>query len=288
MLHRQRIILAMLDLAGRRASHMEVIKWAFLLKEETSSHGGSAFYQFLPYKYGPYSFCIYQEVAALVRENHLNEVGNTWSLTETGVSTAKTADPVALKDASRIVQTYKGKPNSELIDYVYRRFPAFTVNSEIRKLKTRPIADCAVYTVGYEGLLVDGFLNGLIQAGITQLIDVRNNPISRRYGFHKSTLSRLCGKLNIDYVHFPDLGIVSKQRQNIEASETRKLLFDSYERSILATHRDAIAMVGQLMLKKPSALMCMEACHTQCHRSRLATAVAAVTGLTQCHLEYKP
>lgn len=288
MLYRQRALLALLDLAGGKATHTEVTKWAFLLREETPSRGGSAFYQFVPYKFGPYSFCLYQEIAALIRDGYLTETEHTWVLSTAGVSAGKAADTSVRADAARIMRAHRGKSRNALIDYVYERFPAFTVNSEIRKLEARPAAPCAVYTAGYEGLLVDGFLNGLIREGIARLIDVRNNPVSRRYGFHKTTLDRLCRKLGIEYVHFPALGITSDQRQDLDVPGVRQSLFDTYERSTLPANRAAIERVGELMRETPSVLVCMEACHSECHRSRLATAVSAATGLKTHHLTLKP
>ena len=286
MLYRQRTILSLIDLAGGSAKHTELTKWAFLLREETKSRGGSAFYQFLPYKYGPYSFCVFQEVAALTRNGYVNEFGTTWTLSDLGKSAAKMVKADVKSDVDRIVKAHRTKTRDALIDYVYERFPSFTVNSEIRQLEPRPIAPQAVYTAGYEGLLVDGFLNGLICTGILRLIDVRNNPVSRRYGFHKSTLARLCSKLDIEYVHKPELGIDSSQRQDLDVFGARKSLFDRYEKETLADQPKAIRSVSDLMEEKPSVLVCMEACHRQCHRSRLANAVAAATGMRIEHLEF--
>lgn len=284
MLYRQRALLALLDLAGGKATHTEVTKWAFLLREEMPCRGGSSFYQFVPYKFGPYSFCLFQEIAALIRDGYLTEAEHAWVLTAAGVAASKAADSSVRADAARVVRAHRGKSRNALIDYVYERFPAFTVNSEIRKLESRPVASCAVYTAGYEGLLVDGFLNGLIRAGIARLIDVRNNPVSRRYGFHKTTLERLCRKLGVDYVHFPELGIASGQRQDLDAPGARQTLLEAYARTTLPAQRDAIERVGELIRQEPSVLVCMEACHSQCHRSRLATAVSAATGLKTTHL----
>lgn len=287
MLHRQRTLLALLDLAGGSASHTALTKWAFLLREESPSRGGSAFYQFLPYKFGPYSFCVFQEIGALTRNGYISESASNWSLTDTGRVAAMSVPADVYADAKRIVGAHGRKRRDALVDYVYERFPSFTVNSEIRKLEVRPVASCAVYTAGYEGLLVDGFLNGMIRAGVNRLIDVRNNPVSRRYGFHKTTLARICGKLDIDYVHIPELGIQSDQRQDLDAPGARNRLFDRYEQTTLSSECDAIHRVAGLMQERPSVLVCMEACHTQCHRSRLATAVAAEAGLPIEHLEFR-
>jgi len=41
-----------------------------------------------------------------------------------------------------------GRSTTELIAYVYARFPYYTVNGEIRRLADRPGAEPAVYTSG--------------------------------------------------------------------------------------------------------------------------------------------
>ena len=75
---------------------------------------------------------------------------------------------------------------------------------------------------------MDGFLNLLVQSGIRRLVDVRNNPISRRYGFHKATLGRLCGFLDIDYQHVPELGIQPVLRQTWRSAADYEVLFGRY------------------------------------------------------------
>lgn len=287
MLNRQRAILALLDEAGGEASHLPTTKWAFLLREETPSRGGSSFYQFLPYKYGPFSFCLFQEAAALARRGFINESDQEWSLTAAGRRAARQVTTDVRTDIRGVIRAHAKKSNSALIKYVYDRFPWFTVNSEIRQDEHRSDAAAAVYTAGYEGLLVDGFLDGLMRNGIRRLIDVRNNPVSRRYGFHKTTLNRLCRSVGIDYVHFPQLGIDSRDRQDLDRPGAREALFDQYARVTLSRESHAIGTVGRLVGSGPSVLVCMEACHRECHRSRLATAIAQRTGLPIRHLELR-
>jgi uncharacterized protein (DUF488 family) len=171
-----------------------------------------------------------------------------------------------------------------LIDYVYDRHPEFTVNSERVQLLPRPRAEVAVYTAGYEGISVDRFLNLLVQTGVERLIDVRNNPSSRRYGFHKSTLTRLTGKLDIEYVHFPELGIRSERRQHFPADGDRGALFDEYESTTLQTEALALEAVSKLVTGRPSVLVCMEAEPECCHRGRLAGQIARTTDLPIVHL----
>lgn len=285
MLNRQRAVLALIQNAGGTASHLRVTKWAFLLREETKSRGGSAFYQFVPYKYGPFSFCLFQEAAALCRDQLITESGSEWALTRSGAAAARQIHAGMRAEVSWVMGRHGKKSDRALIDYVYEGFPQYTVNSEIRQLERRKTAALAVYTAGYEGLLVDGFLAGLIQHGIGRIIDVRNNPISRRYGFHKSTLTRLSERVGIDYVHVPELGIASDDRQDLDLPGARLRLFEKYERTTLVRESAAIARVAALVEEKPSVLVCMESCHTECHRSRLANAISVKTRLPLRHLE---
>ncbi|MFN5949259.1 MAG: DUF488 family protein [Pirellulaceae bacterium] len=183
-----------------------------------------------------------------------------------------------------MVSRFGKKDTTSLVDYVYERYPAFTVNSKRRKLSVRPEAKPAVFTAGYEGLSIDGFLNLLIVSGIKRLIDVRNNPIARRYGFHKSTLQRLTDRLEIDYVHLPELGIRSEDRQSLVDQDDYDTLFDRYEKTILKDERESIQQVGRLVTELPSVLVCMESEPKCCHRSRLAAAVSKEIKLPIRHL----
>jgi uncharacterized protein (DUF488 family) len=90
----------------------------------------------------------------------------------------------------------------------------------------------------------------------------------------------------IDYVHFPQLGIESDQRQDLDAPGARQELFDRYDKTTLRSESATIDEVSRLMAKQPSVLVCMESHHRECHRSRLAAAVSAVSGLPTQHLEF--
>jgi uncharacterized protein (DUF488 family) len=127
--------------------------------------------------------------------------------------------------------------------------------------------------------MVDGLLDLLLKNGVEWLIDVRCNPIARRYGFHKSTLSRLCQDVSIEYVHFPSLGIPSAWRADLDDHASYQRLFERYENEILPAQSATAAKVAKLVTERPSALMCMEADHFFCHRSRLAALVSRQTTL---------
>lgn len=285
MLNRQKLLILLLKLADRPVSRTELTKWCFLLRSESETMGGPAFYDFVPYLYGPFSFALYQEAEKLVAQNYLHDDGeNHWSLNSEVAASAGSPGRDVERDAMRLVSRFGKKDTTSLVDYVYERYPAFTVNSKRRKLSVRPEAKPAVFTAGYEGLSIDGFLNLLIVSGIKRLIDVRNNPIARRYGFHKSTLQRLTDRLEIDYVHLPELGIRSEDRQSLVDQDDYDTLFDRYEKTILKDERESIQQVGRLVTELPSVLVCMESEPKCCHRSRLAAAVSKEIKLPIRHL----
>ena len=286
MLHRQKAILLILQQVGSTASSLQMMKWAFLLSQETPSHGGKTFYQFIPYRYGPYSFTLNQETDSLIRNGFLEKgTNNYWSLTNLGKKFNVDLPRNVIQDIHYVATEYGNLSSQELLDLVYDKYSWFTINSDLRgkRKKKRPIAEKAIYTAGYEGKTVDEFLNLLMESGISRLIDVRFNPISRRYGFHKSTLARLCDFLEIDYQHLPELGIPGSERDDLSSSAKYASLFNDY-RSSLPLREDALLNVTGLLKSKPSVLVCMEADPKVCHRNVLAQHLATLIDMPIKHL----
>ena len=289
MLNRQKTLIFLLKLAERPVSRMELTKWCFLLRHETASQGGASFYDFVPYKYGPFSFALYQEADKLVAQNYLDDDGEDhWTLNRQLADEVDAPGGAVERDARQLVARFCRTETRRLVDYVYERYPKFTVNSQRRKTNIKVVAETAIYTVGYEGMSIDAFLRLLLESGIRRLVDVRNNPVARRYGFHKSTLRRLAKRLEMDYEHVPELGIKSELRQSLSDQASYERLFDEYEKTTLRSEKDAIERIAQMVSDKPSVLVCMEACPTSCHRSRLAGTLAKTTSLPVIHLEGKP
>ena len=268
----------MLELAQRPVSHTELVKWCFLLTAETTSKGGDSFYQFVPYQYGPFSFGLFQEMNKLVEEG-LVALPDSKSWKATGhYDSCDELSSQMRADIFDVVKKYCSLKIDDLIEHIYTRNPYYTINSKRKKLMARPVGTPAVYTAGYEGLQVDGFLDMLIRNGIECIIDVRRNPIARRYGFHKKTLDRISQSLDMKYKHMPELGIASEERQHLESASDYRKLFVAYEKS-LSTMADMLQEVSDMMTKQPCVLICMESDPMFCHRGILAKAVAQKTGL---------
>ncbi len=277
MLNRQKTLLLLLHLAGRPVSREELTRWAFILREEMPSHGGNTFYDFLPYKYGPFSFCLHREMDGLIRDGYVED-GDFWTTTALALEFAQTLSEAIRHDGRQLVERFAKKPVNRVVDYIDSKYPRFNTSTD-KKVVKESVAPPAVYTAGYERLSVDAFLNRLIQNGIQRIIDVRNNPVARRYGFHKSTLAQLGGRIGVQYVHVPELGIQPALRQNLISPDDYDALFDRYVAETLVDEPLAINRVVDLMAKKPSVLVCMEADPRFCHRSRLAETVSQATGL---------
>ncbi len=290
MLSRQKVIVSILREARGSTSRVQLMKWSFLLATETPSSGGNAYYQFVPYLHGPHSFSLYQEIDALVRDGVIENRNEDfkWRLTDVAEKAALSLPATVRTDLHYIMNKYGSMNGRQLIDMIYEKYPWYTINSQDvdKRREKRPVADIAVYTIGYEALSVDDFLNRLLKNGIQCLVDVRNNPISRRFGFHKSTLSRLCEFLQIEYFHFPELGIPSSERELLVVKDDYEKLFVNYRKEVLASQSKTVKNVASIFKACPSVLVCMEANPAYCHRTSLAHALAPVADLPIKHLEW--
>ncbi|MHB1937541.1 MAG: DUF488 family protein [Acidobacteriaceae bacterium] len=289
VLRRQRTILKLFSTAGCSVPATKLQKYVFLLRHETFLERDSTFYDFLPYKYGPYSFAAQREVEALTAYGYLALSGSSLSLTTIGAREAMSVDSDTTRAVLTIVSKYGKIGLQPLLKDVYARYPWYARNSELQELvpdgaKEPKKAPVAVYTIGYEGRSVDGFLDKLLHTGIRRIVDVRANPVSMKYGFAKSSLSSLAAKLGIGYVHCPELGIPSNRRKQAQTDTDFRRLFNYYESNILPAQEDDAAKVAELMKATPSILLCMEREAVNCHRGRLSSRIAALNKLDVVHL----
>jgi uncharacterized phage-associated protein len=282
MILRQKILINLIHRAGGTTSRLQLVKWMFLLAQDAQAHNSAAHYQFVPYKFGPFSFTMYQEIDALLRQGELTAVSDTdLKVSKPRFLAPRVDEPALDRDIERCWQNYGQLSTTVLLDTVYRRFPWFTLNADQtdrRKVK-RTVAACAVYTAGYEKMQVDGFLNLLLQSGICRLVDVRNNPVSRRYGFHKSTLASLCERLDIEYCHEPGVGIPSGWRCDLHTQADYDRLFGRYVKDVLPKQVNVIHRIAGWVASTPSVLVCQEEQPASCHRSHLAKQVARISKL---------
>src|SRR5690606_212821 len=129
-----------------------------------------------------------------------------------------------------------------------------------------------------EGISLERYINKLIHNDVKVLVDVRKNPLSMKYGFSKSLLKKFCNSMSIEYVHMPEVGINSDQRQELKSQQDYDQLFRMYKKDNLEATKDVQLKILELLKdKKRIALTCFEANICQCHRKPLAESIVALS-----------
>ena len=293
MLTRQKIVLALLSQAKKPLNRLVLVKLVFLLRNETNLKQDQTFYDFVPYKYGPFSFSLYRELSNLQRDGYIEADDEHIFLCDNsnGLYKQKIDElPSSIHNAViEVLSKYKRTSQKDLIRDVYSRYPWYATKSELTDLKPNSTSQTkqaihAVFTIGYQEKSVDAFFNSLLKERIELIIDVRANPISRRYGFSKKQLYEIATKLGLQYCHKPKLGIRSEYRANLTNFSSYQALLNEYEFIMLPKHDNEIEEVNSLMMQRSSVLVCYEKDIRCCHRSRLAKVIALRTGLNIMHL----
>lgn len=201
-------------------------------------------YEFIPYKFGCYSFSANADLNTMVKNSSLLENENFYikNIADDFIKTLKVEDKKILNE---VVQLY-GKMNSgNLIKHTYINFPYYAINStivdtvldetQLKKVKNlkKGGTETILFTIGYEGVSLEKYLNKLVTNDVKLLVDVRKNPLSMKFGFSKTLLKKYCESLGIEYIHIPEVGINSDQRQELNTQEDYDALFDVYTLSLI-------------------------------------------------------
>lgn len=290
LLERQRLLLTLLDAVGQPVRHMDFQKLLFLYTHECET---TPSYDFVPYKFGAFSFTSYADKRKLIALGLLVDDEQNWVLTESGRKMARRHAVEPLRAAS-FCRRHRQLRGNALIVEQYRRFPYYATRSEILdqlRLDPETLArieaakpkrgPAGLVTIGYEGRSLESCLNELVRDGVTLLCDVRRNALSRKYGFSKGTLSHACEGVGIRYEHLPELGIASEERQRLDTPADYRVLFTRYRREILPRQRAALEKIlGWIAAGERVALTCFERLPEQCHRHCVAEALEHISGAT--------
>lgn len=276
LLNRQKALLNYISISGEIKSKTLLVKAFFLLCEEELRPRGCSLYDFFPYKYGPYSFSLMRlDIQKLINDGLISDLPYR-------VIDKKRANRIidCLDDAISFAleKTHKkyGKMSvAKVKDYVYARYPYFAIHNENNPKAYTPhdpansplFQEARIFTIGYEGRSLDGFLNALIANNVKALVDIRNNPVSMKYGFSGRSLKHYVEETGIKYISVPELGIESRQRKKLDNQEDYINLFKIYESEILPQRNDKMALLRNLIVQeKRIALMCFEKDEQMCHR----------------------
>ncbi len=258
---------------------LQKLLFLFTLKQQKAE------YDFIPYRYGCFSHSANADLNTMAMKGILTKTENHYKRTE------KADYLKALKDQDRIllleVRAHYGKMSSNaLMKHTYINHPYFAIRSEVaeRILKPEELKEIdkarpkgwktILFTIGYEGISLEEYLNRLLKNDVRILVDVRNNPLSMKYGFSKSQLKKFCEGLGIQYLHFPEVGILSEQRQELNTQIDYDKLFSIYRKSnLVKTKPTQTTILNLLRQHERIALTCFEANICQCHRKHLAEAI---------------
>ncbi len=142
-----------------------------------------------------------------------------------------------------------------------------------------------LFTIGYEGMDLQSFMSRLEDSGIECVLDVRENPFSRKPGFSKGSLSRALEAGGIQYVHLKELGTPRPLREQLKADCDRGRFFQDMEK-YLATQEEALNRACDYVTRMTCCLMCYEKSVDMCHRKLVAQMIRAQVGdrLSVTHL----
>jgi uncharacterized protein (DUF488 family) len=286
MFYRRKVILALLESFNGELEKIRLQKLLFLFCQKQEK----ADYDFIPYKFGCYSYSANADLTTMVSKGLLADTTKSFQKIDK-ISYAQLLKPGDVARLKNIKSQYATMDSNELMKHTYQHFPYWAINSikaesllnkhELGKVQEQRITTdkTTLFTIGYEGSSLENYLNRLIKNDVKVLLDVRNNPQSMKFGFSKNQLNRYCESVGIHYMHFPEVGIISDKRQELNTQKDYDRLFADYRvNSLPQTLATQNNILDILFKYKRIALTCFEADYHQCHRSHLADSISKLPG----------
>lgn len=134
-----------------------------------------------------------------------------------------------------------------------------------------------LFTTGYQGETINYFINKILQEKIDAIIDIRQNPFSRKPGFSGKTLSRRLKNSGISYYHFEELGTPKPLRDYLANEGNYQVFFDNY-RNYIQEYKDSLDDLIDIGNKKRICLMCFEKNPHFCHRKVVGELISEYSG----------
>lgn len=286
MYYRRKLVLALLQAFEGKLEKLNLQKLLFLVTRQQDKKS----YDFVPYKFGCFSFQANADLHTLKKYNAVTETEKAWVCADDTpyFNTLKKEDQSIILSTKR---NYSHFSSNDLIKLTYQQYPYYATKSTIAKdvlnkeelkrveAQKRIKKDTILFTIGYEGISLETYINKLIINDVKVLCDVRKNSFSMKYGFSKSQLKNACEGVGIKFYHIPEVGIQSEKRKELNCQADYDLLFQDYKESVLATETKKQVEIFQLLkAEKRIALTCFEKNIHQCHRKHLANAIQHIDG----------
>jgi len=276
MYYRRKFLLGLIEAFGGRQKRTDCQKLLFVFGQVTQRN----YYDFFPHHYGSYSIVANYDKECLTQMGLLSATDDFQLCTDQSfLAQLNPDDRSVIEFMAHDMKSIRGK---RLVRKMYLEYPQFTRRSQIISGVLKPAeieqvklwwntdtSDC-LFTIGYEGMTIDSFLNVLIANNVLAVVDVRNNPVSMKYGFSKTSFRRYVENAGMAYYHLPELGIPSAFRQGLSTPESYRRLFAKYAKEMLPRQKQAIQLVKDLLARhRRIALVCFESDPQSCHRHKI-------------------
>ncbi len=126
-------------------------------------------YEFVPYRFGGFSFTSYADKRRLIDLGMLDDEERQWTLTDAGKAAARQAgfERVCM---DRFAKRWAGLRGDALVAEIYRRFPFYATRSEIAdKVLAGDAAALGRIEEGREHVLLLGFARSGTRAGALRI-----------------------------------------------------------------------------------------------------------------------
>ena len=225
MYHRQKQLIYMLQSVPDGLSKIDLHKLMLLYMKDMSMDD----YDFVPYMYGGYSFVLANDLYVLRKRGWIIEDSKNVQTAMSSFCKGWGAKSTIRRNVRQWMRRNVER-GDELVRKTYLQHPYYALKSTMKdrllnadelSIVQSTVEDVRnsgvlVYTIGYEGLHFETWLNKLIKNRVAVLCDVRSNPLSRKFGFSKKMLQSVLPRLDIEYCEFPELGVTTNKRKVLE------------------------------------------------------------------------
>lgn len=276
MLKRRTLLLSLLsELSGLvTTARLHLLVALLSVNEKTPS------WYFIPTDHGPFSVDLLHDLRAFEKAKSVQidaqQINVDHTAAEKELASLDTEDLALL---NKTIKVFASQSDDLLLDQALLAKPFWGIrtarkNAEIQQIRQQISAVArGLYTLGYEGLSIDSFINLLLMADIQEVIDVREFAFSRRSEYAKKNLDEALSLGGIAYTGMPEVGIPTKARKEILEDKSKEELLSYYASEILPDTGPYADKVASLARKHNIALICHEEDPGQCHRSLFAASI---------------
>ncbi|MCW5199742.1 DUF488 domain-containing protein [Desulfobulbus sp. F1] len=266
--YRQRFVITLLQYSNRNLTRADFQKFLFESQQETEI----CYYDFVSSINGFHSFQADSDLEILHRLGWIEIKNNEIIL----LHKLPREKGLTQTEAQKLLLFMRGKK------YCKEQFLFLDFNKpcEEKYSDKEPL----LFTIGYEGVSFEEYVNKLLQKNVRLLCDVRMNPISRKFGFSKGNLSNLLPILGIEYLHIPEFGIMSSSRKHLHTASDYQCLFADYTKELRKKKKSLSILIEVMNKYKRIALTCFERQPLFCHRHCISEYLQEEEKITVIHL----